>query len=327
MVFVNPLYLLILLLLLVIIVWYILKQNQFQASVYLSSLEGFKKVPKTYKIYLRHMPFVLRIITLIFLIVSLARPQMTNSLNETSIEGINIILTLDVSSSMLAEDLKPNRLEAAKNVATFFIKKHYTDNIGLVIFSGEGFTQCPLTTNHAVLLNLLNNASCGMIEDGTAIGNGLVTAISRLKNSQAKSKVIILLTDGSNNKGEIAPITAGELAKLYNIRIYTIGVGTKGVAPYPFHTFFGIRYQNIPVEIDEITLMKIAKITGGSYFRATNTNGLKKIYQKIDKLEKTKMNIQEYTKRQEKYMIFALAGLFFFLIELILRYCILKKIP
>jgi Ca-activated chloride channel family protein len=327
MVFANPLYFLLLLLLIPMIGWYIWKQRQAQASLRLSSSEGFQKAPKTYKLYLRHLPFVLRMAAIAFLIVALARPQTTNSWNTSTTEGIDIALTLDISTSMLAEDLKPNRIEAAKEVAASFINGRPTDNIGLVVFAGESFTQCPLTTDHAVLLNLLKDVRCGMIEDGTAIGHGLATAVSRLKDSRAKSKVIILLTDGTNNRGEIAPVTAAEIAKAYNIRVYTIGVGTKGMAPYPFQTSIGVQYQNIPVEIDEATLTKIAQLTGGLYYRATNTAALKEIYQEIDQLEKTKMSVQEYSKKQEEYMLFAFVGLLFFLLELLTRYTVLKNIP
>ncbi|GHV58409.1 aerotolerance protein BatA [Bacteroidia bacterium] len=307
--------------------WYFWKQRQAQASLRLSSSEGFQKAPKTLIIYLRHLPFVLRLIAVALIIIALARPQTTNSWNTTTTEGIDIILTLDISTSMLAEDLKPNRIEAAKEVAASFINGRPTDNIGLVVFAGESFTQCPLTTNHAVLLNLLKDIRCGIIEDGTAIGHGLATSVSRLKDSQAKSKVIILLTDGVNNRGEIAPITAAEIAKAYNIRVYTVGVGSKGMAPYPYQTPFGVQYQNMPSDIDEPALTKIAQITGGLYFRATNTSALKEIYQEIDQLEKTKMSVQEYSKKHEEYRLFALVAFFLFLLEVFSRYILLKNIP
>ncbi|MDR2682940.1 MAG: VWA domain-containing protein [Dysgonamonadaceae bacterium] len=327
MIFEHPLYLFWLLLFLPMAGWYIRKQRQAQASLRLSSSEGFRKAPKTYKIYLRHLPFVLRMAVVALIIIALARPQTTNSWNTTTTEGIDIALTVDISTSMLAEDLKPNRIEAAKDVAVSFINGRPTDNIGLVVFAGESFTQCPLTTDHAVLLNLLKDIRCGMIEDGTAIGHGLATAVSRLKDSPAKSKVIILLTDGTNNRGEIAPVTAGELAKAYHIRVYTVGVGTKGTAPYPYQTQYGTQYQNIPVEIDEATLTKIAQISGGLYFRATSTTALKEIYQEIDQLEKTKMNVQEYSKKHEEYRLFAFWAFFLFLLEVLSRYTILKNIP
>ena len=327
MIFANPIYFLLLLLLIPMIAWYIWKQRKAQASIRLSSSDGFIKAPKTYKIYMRHLPFILRMFSIIFLIIALARPQTSNHWNTSTTEGIDIILSLDISTSMLAEDLKPNRIEAAKDVAASFIAGRPTDNIGLVIFAGESFTQCPLTTNHAVLLNLLNDVRTGMIEDGTAIGHGLATSVSRLRESDAKSKVIILLTDGENNRGEIAPITAAEIAKAYGIRVYTVGVGTRGEAPYPFQTAAGIRYQNIPVDVDEPTLIRIAQMTDGQYFRATNTAALKEIYQEIDQLEKTKMSVQEYSKKQEEYMKFALLGLLFFVLEFLVRYTILRNIP
>jgi Ca-activated chloride channel family protein len=327
MVFANPAYFLWLLLLLPMIGWYVWKQRQAQATIRLSSSEGFRKVPKTYKIYMRHLPFILRMLAIACLIAALARPQTTDSWNKTTTEGIDIIMTLDVSTSMLAEDLKPNRIEAAKEVAASFISGRTNDNIGLVIFSRESFTQCPLTTDHAVLLNLLKDVRCGMIEDGTAIGHGLATAVSRLKDSEAKSKVIILLTDGTNNAGEIAPVTAAEIAKAYNIRVYTVGVGTKGEAPYPYQTSFGIQYIQMLVDIDEPTLKKIAQITNGLYFRATNTEALKGIYREIDQLEKTKMNVKEYSKKQEEYLRFALLGFILFLLEFLAKYTLLKNIP
>jgi Ca-activated chloride channel family protein len=327
MIFEHPLYLLLLLLLLPMAAWYIWRQRQAQASLRLSSSEGFRKAPKTFRIYLRHLPMVLRMMAVALIIIALARPQTTNSWNTTNVEGIDIVLTLDISTSMLAEDLKPNRIEAAKEVAASFINGRQTDNIGLVVFAGESFTQCPLTTDHAVLLNLLHDIRCGMIEDMTAIGHGLATSVTRLKDSPAKSKVIILLTDGTNNRGEIAPITAAEIAKAYNIRVYTVGVGTKGTAPYPYQTPFGTQYQNIPVEIDEATLTKIAQTTGGLYFRATNTAALKEIYQEIDQLEKTKMNVQEYSKKYEEYRLFAFWAFLLFLLEWLLRYTLLKNIP
>ncbi|GHT13709.1 hypothetical protein FACS189426_19000 [Bacteroidia bacterium] len=323
MVFENPIYFLLLLFLIPMIGWYIWKLRKSQASIQLSSSEGFEKAPNTYRIYLRHFPFVLRVLAFTFLVIALARPQTTNSWNTSTTEGIDIMLSLDISSSMLAMDLKPDRIQAAKDVAASFINGRPTDNIGLVVFAGESFTQCPLTTDHAVLLNLLKDVHCGMIEDKTAIGHGLATAVSRLKDSKAKSKVIILLTDGTNNKGEIAPVTAAEIAKTFGIRVYTVAVGTIGQAPYP-----GLRgTEMVPVEIDENTLTQIAQITGGLYFRATNTTALKEIYAEIDQMEKTKMSVQEYSKKQEEYAFFAMIGLFCFLLELLLRYTILKNIP
>lgn len=261
------------------------------------------------------------------LIVILARPQSTNSWSNSSTEGIDIMLAMDISGSMLAQDLKPNRLEAAKDVAASFINGRPNDNIGLVVFSAESFTQCPLTTDHTVLLNLFKDIQSGMIQDGTAIGLGLVNAVSRIKDSHAKSKVIILLTDGSNNAGEIAPVTAAEIAKTFGVRVYTIGVGTKGMAPYPFQTAFGVQYQNIPVEIDEATLKQIASTTGGQYFRATDNASLKEIYSEIDQMEKTKISVQEYSKKQEEYKNWALLVFALLLVEILLRNTLLRNIP
>lgn len=261
------------------------------------------------------------------LIVILARPQSTNSWSNSSTEGIDIMLAMDISGSMLAQDLKPNRLEAAKDVAASFINGRPNDNIGLVVFSAESFTQCPLTTDHTVLLNLFKDIQSGMIQDGTAIGLGLANAVSRIKDSHAKSKVIILLTDGSNNAGEIAPVTAAEIAKTFGVRVYTIGVGTKGMAPYPFQTAFGVQYQNIPVEIDEATLKQIASTTGGQYFRATDNASLKEIYSEIDQMEKTKISVQEYSKKQEEYKNWALLVFVLLLVEILLRNTLLRNIP
>ena len=244
MVFANPNYLYLLLLLIPMIGWYVYKLSKSQASLQVSSSEAFEAPGATsWIVYLRHVPFVLRMVAVALLIVILARPQSTNSWSNSSTEGIDIMLAMDISGSMLAQDLKPNRLEAAKDVAASFINGRPNDNIGLVVFSAESFTQCPLTTDHTVLLNLFKDIQSGMIQDGTAIGLGLANAVSRIKDSHAKSKVIILLTDGSNNAGEIAPVTAAEIAKTFGVRVYTIGVGTKGMAPYPFQTAFGVQYQ------------------------------------------------------------------------------------
>ena len=328
MIFAHPLYFLLLLLLIPMIGWYIWKLRKSQASIQLSSIEGFSKAPNTLRIYLRHVPFILRIGAFTFLVIALARPQTTNKWSSTTTEGIDIVLSLDLSSSMLAMDLKPDRLEAAKEVAASFINGRPTDNIGLVVFAGESFTQCPLTTDHAVLLNLLKSVYCGMIEDRTAIGHGIATAVSRLKDSKAKSKVIILLTDGTNNAGEIAPLTAAEIAQAFGIRVYTIAVGTIGEAPYPYRQPSGsVRIMPMKVEIDEKVLTQIAQTTGGLYFRATNNKALKEIYDEIDLMEKTKMSVQEYSKKYEEYAFFAMIGLLLFLLELLLRYTLLKNIP
>jgi len=330
-VFANPYYLYLLLLLIPLITWYILKMRKNNASMQVSTAQAFD-LPRmaTPKVYLRHLPFALRTLAIACLIVVLARPQSTNSWQSSTMEGIDIMLTMDISGSMLAEDLKPNRLEAAKNVAASFINGRPNDNIGLVVFAGESFTQCPLTTDHTVLLNLfgdINTNMISMLTDGTAIGVGLANAVSRIKDSQAKSKVIILLTDGSNNRGEIAPVTAAEIAQTFGVRVYTIGVGTKGMAPYPFQTANGIRYQNVPVDIDEPTLQQIAATTGGQYFRATDNASLKNIYAEIDQMEKTKISVQEYSKKQEEYKYVALIAFGLLLLELLLRYSLFRKIP
>lgn len=327
MVFANPTYLYLLLLLIPMIGWYIWKLRKSQASFQVSASQAFDKAPTTFKVYLRHLPFVLRTLAVAILIFVLARPQSTNSWQNSSTEGIDIMMAMDISSSMLAQDLKPNRLEAAKDVAASFINGRPNDNIGLVLFARESFTQCPLTTDHTVLLNLFKDIQSGLLEDGTAIGLGLANAVSRIKDSQAKSKVIILLTDGSNNAGEIAPVTAAEIAKTFGIRVYTIGVGTNGEAPYPVSTPFGVRYQNIKVDIDENTLKEIASTTGGQYFRATDNKSLKSIYEEIDQMEKTKISVQEYSKKQEEYKNWALLVFGLLLLEILLRNTVLRNIP
>ena len=284
---------------------------------------------KSYKNYLIHVPFILRTLALALLIIVLARPQLTDSWEEKDIEGIDIMLATDVSTSMLARDLTPNRLEAAKEVANEFINGREHDNIGLTIFAGESFTQCPLTIDHGALVNMLNAVDCdiaakGLIEDGTAIGMGIANSVTRLKDSSAKSKVIILLTDGINNSGEITPETAADIAKEFGIRIYTIGVGTNAeTAPYP--TPYGT--MDVPVEIDETTLKRIAQVTGGQYFRATDKESLRGIYAEIDTLERTKLNIQQFKEHEEMYQIFAFFAFLLLAIEILLRFTILRRIP
>ncbi|MBO4801582.1 MAG: VWA domain-containing protein [Bacteroidaceae bacterium] len=330
--FANPYFLLLLLLAIPYIVWYILRSRTSESTLQVSSTTAFRRAPRTLRQYLVHAPFLLRLLAYVMIVLVLCRPQTSNSWSDRTIEGIDIMLCVDISTSMLAEDLKPNRIEAAKKVASEFISGRPNDNIGLTIFSGESFTQCPMTTDHAVLLNLFQNVNCnmvqrGLMEDGTAIGMGLANAISRLKDSQAKSKVIILLTDGSNNAGDISPLTAAEIAKSFGIRVYTIGVGTNGTARYPYPVGGHIEYINIPVEIDEKTLASIARATDGEFYRATNNAKLREVYQEIDKLEKTKMNVKQYSKRYEAFAPFALLACLFLLLELLLRETILKKIP
>jgi Ca-activated chloride channel family protein len=311
----------------VLITWYIWQGRKKQAAITYSSLKMFEKIPATFRERLRHLPFVLRMLALIFLIIALARPQNFSAGQSINAEGIDIAMVLDISGSMLAEDFKPNRLEAAKNVIDNFVSARTTDRIGLVIFSREAFTQCPLTIDYSVLRNLLGDIRTGMIEDGTAIGNGIANGINRLKDSDAESRVIILLTDGVNNAGEVDPISAAEIASTFGIRIYTIGVGTRGEAPYPVQTPFGTRYQMVPVEIDEVILKKIADITGGEYFRATNNRALEEIYNKIDKMEKTKIEITSYRNAKELFAGWLGIGFILLLLELLASKTILRKLP
>lgn len=326
--FANPKYLFLLVLLIPLIVWYVLKLRKTQASFKLSSASAFKQKSETPRVYLRHIPFILRVIAIGALIIALARPQNVNSSDISNTEGIDIVMALDVSGTMLAQDFQPTRLEAAKKVASEFINDRKNDKIGLVIFAGESFTQCPLTTDHRVLLNLLNDVHFGMIQDGTAIGLGLANAVNRLKYSDSKSRVVILLTDGSNNSGQIAPLTAAELAASYGIRVYTIGVGSRGTAKAEFIDEYGRRViQNIAVDIDERTLTEIASITKGEYFRATDNTSLKTIYDQIDEMEKYHISVNTITKRQELYFPFALLAFCLVVFELILRRTYLRNIP
>lgn len=325
--FLHPQYFLLLLLLIPMIGWYVWRQRNMNASLQISSLRAFSTLGKSKKIYLRHLPFALRVLTITMLTFALARPQSSNKLRTSTTEGIDIIISLDVSTSMLAMDFNPNRLEAAKDVAINFISGRPNDRIGLVIFAAESFTQCPLTIDHAVLVNLFRDIRTGMLEDGTAIGDGLATAVNRIKDSNSKSKVIILLSDGENNRGQIAPLTAAEIARTFGVRVYTVGVGTIGTAPFPINTVFGQQVQNMEVKIDEKMLKEIASLTGGHYFRATDKNKLQDIYQEIDTMEKTKTEVQEYTKKSEEFLIFGLLALVFLISEIVLRNTVLRTIP
>lgn len=322
--FANPGFFWLLITVPVMLGWYIWRGQKLQGALKVSALQGFLKLKKTNYKYLRHGMLVLRCLAMIALIIALARPQSALSWENSTTEGIDIVIATDISGSMLAEDLKPNRLEAGKNIAIDFIKDRPDDRIGLVVFSGESFTQCPLTIDHDVLINLFKDINNGMIDDGTAIGMGLATAVNRLKESEAKSKVVILLTDGSNTTGSIPPITSAEIAKKMNVRVYTVGVGTRGQAPYPVKTPFGIQYQQVPVTIDEAVLGNIAKITGGKYFRATNNEKLKAIYQQIDQLEKAKIAVTQYHKKTERFLPFAIFALVLLLLEFALRNTLLK---
>lgn len=308
------------------IAFYVLKQQKANASLRVPGLQPFSGVEGSFRHYLRHILFAFRVIAISLLIIVLARPQATDRFQNTTTEGIDIVLSIDISGSMLARDFKPDRLEASKNVATEFISGRQYDRIGLVVFSGESFTQCPLTTDHAVLINLLREIQSGMIEDGTAIGMGLATSVNRIKDSEAKSKVIILLTDGVNNRGEIAPVTAAEIAKTYGIRVYTIGVGTQGTAPYPVQTPFGMQYRDMPVEIDEDVLRNIAGLTGGKYFRATDNDKLLQVYAEIDKLEKSIIDVRQFNRKEEKFLVPALIAFCLIGLEIVIRNTVYKSL-
>ena len=330
--FANKEYFFLLLLLIPYILWYFLKRRRSEPTFKMSDTYAYQNAHRSWRVNLINAPMVLRCVTYILIVFILARLQTHNAWDEKNVEGIDIMLAIDVSTSMLAEDLQPNRMEAAKEVASEFISGRPNDNIGLTIFAGEAFTQCPMTTDHASLLSLLNNvrtdiSARGLIQDGTAIGMGLANAVSRLKESKAKSKVVILLTDGSNNMGDISPLTAAQIAKSFGIRVYTIGVGTNKVARYPMPVAGGVQYINIPVEIDTKTLMDIASTTDGNFYRATNTAELKRIYKDIDKLEKTKMSVKSYSKRYEAYQPFALAAFICLLLEILLRMVVLRRLP
>jgi len=324
--FAEPLFLYLLIIVAGMIAFYVLKQHKTNASLQMPGIQAFGDTGNTFRNYLRHILFALRTLAVTLLIVVLARPQKTDIFQDVTTEGIDIILILDISGSMLARDFNPDRLEASKNVATEFISGRPYDRMGLVVFSGESFTQCPLTTDHAVLINLMREIQSGMIEDGTAIGMGLATGINRIKDSDAKSKVIILLTDGINNRGEIAPATAADIAKTFGIRVYTIGVGTQGMAPYPVQTAFGIQYRNMPVEIDEAILKEIAEKTGGKYFRATDNTKLVQVYSEIDKLEKSKIDVKQFARREEKYLIPAIIAFSLLTLEVLLRLTIYRNL-
>lgn len=308
-------------------IWYWQKHKSASTDITYSSLKFFEGVQPTLREKLVHLPAVLRGLALAVIIVALARPQTFSSGENVYTEGIDIVMLLDISGSMLAEDFKPNRLDAAKNVIDEFIAGRTTDKIGLVVFAGESFTQCPLTIDYSVLRNLLRDIQSGMLEDGTAIGTAIANGVNRLKDSEAKSKTMILLTDGVNNRGEIDPITAAQIAEKFGIRVYTVGVGTLGEAPYPFNTPFGVRYQMVPVEIDEKLLNQISDITGGKYFRATSNKKLEEIYSEIDKMEKTRVEITSYRTAKELFYSWAGLGFLFLFIELILSRTFLRRLP
>ncbi|MBP8038327.1 MAG: VWA domain-containing protein [Prevotella sp.] len=330
--FASKEYFILLILLIPYILWYFLYRKKSEPTMQMSDTFPYRYAPKSWRMRIINLPMVLRCIAFTLVVIVMARPQTHNSWDNKQVDGIDIMMAMDVSTSMLAEDLKPNRLEAAKNVAAEFIADRPNDNIGLTIFAGEAFTQCPMTADHASLINLLQSvrtdiAARGLISDGTAVGMGLANAVSRLKNSKSKSKVVILLTDGSNNMGDISPMTSAQIARSLGIRVYTIGLGTNKVAPYPMPVAGGVQYVNIPVEIDTKTLSDIAAVTEGNFYRATNNRELKQIYKDIDKLEKTKMDVKTYSKRYEAYQPFAIAALIVLLFELLLRTTVLRRIP
>jgi Ca-activated chloride channel family protein len=326
-VFAHPKFLWLLLLIPLLAAWYIFVSNRRRATLQISSVGGLLGAAKGLRYYLQHVPFGLCCVALACIFLALARPQSTTKSESVYTEGIDIVIALDISGSMLARDFTPDRLQAAKDIGTQFVADRPNDRIGLVVFAGESFTQCPLTTDRITLINLMKDVECGMIEDGTAIGNGLATAVARLKDSKSVSRVVILLTDGVNNSGEVAPLTAAEIATTYGIRVYTIGIGTIGTAPYPAMTPFGVQIQQLPVEIDEEMLRKIAEMTDGKYFRATSNTKLLEIYGEINKLERDKVEVDSLIRHKEEYTPFALVALACLLLELLLRLTVLRRIP
>lgn len=326
--FANPEFFILLALVPFMIYWQWFSGKKKGPTFQVSSLPPGKRSSTTWRSQHKLILPLLRIVGVTFIIIALARPQHRQIMESQDSEGLDIVLSMDISGSMLAEDFTPNRLEAAKNVASEFVQNRLTDRIGLVIFSGESFTQCPLTTDQNILQEHIKGIRSGLLEDGTAIGMGLATAVERLRNSKVKSKIIILLTDGVSNTGLIDPITALEIAKAYQIKVYTIGVGTRGTALSPVPDAFGqIHMEPMPVQIDEPLLQKIAKETGGKYFRATNTNSLRSIYKDIDQLEKTKIEINSFKRYAELFMPYALIGLLCIVLEFVLRYTLFKRLP
>lgn len=326
MTFAHP-YFFLLLLLVPLAIWLYLWREKRPATFTLSTIGAFRGRMVSWRTRLCWLPFALALLAFISGVVALARPQSSNAYSTESTEGINIVLALDISGSMLAKDLQPNRFEAAKSVAGEFVSSRPYDNIGLVVFAGESYTQCPLTTDHAVLLNMINGVEMGLVNDGTAIGSGLATAVNRLKEIKEGSKVVILLTDGTNNSGTIAPVTAAEIAASFGIRVYTIGVGTMGEALYPIQTYLGVEYVSMPVEIDEVSLKQIASATGGQYFRATDNNSLHKIYEEIDQLEKVKLKVESFTQKEELFPPYLWAALILLFAALLLCSTLFRRMP
>lgn len=323
----HPQYLWLFAIYLPLIAWYIAKQRGAKPAMSISTIKPIKSVGRSWKQYVRHLLFLLRLGAIGCLIIILARPQTRDSWNTTSTEGTDIVIALDVSSSMLAMDFTPDRLEAAKSVAADFVAGRESDNIGVVIFAGESLTGVPMTVDRAMLLNYINSINMNILPDGTAIGDGIATSLNRLKEGKAKSRSIILITDGSNNTGVVAPLTAAEVAKELGARIYTIGIGTNGTANYPVMTPLGKQIQQIPVVIDENTLRSVADMTGGKYFRATNDRVLRDVFEEIDQLEKTRMDVRHFSHAEDNYMMWAWLAFGLVALELLLRYTATRSIP
>ena len=325
--FANPEFFWLLILIPLLVVWYILKYNRKFPYQKIPTLKPFETIKHPARDHFRHLLLVFRLLGISFIIIALARPQSTFDREKVTTEGIDIVVALDISSSMLALDFSPDRLGAAKNMAEEFIDNRKNDRIGLVVFSSESFTQCPITTDHTVLKSLIHDVKSGMIDDGTAIGLGLATAVDRLRNSPGKSRIIILLTDGVNNSGFVNPVTAAEIAKLYNVRVYTIGIGQTGLVPYPFKTPYGTDIQKVEVQYDEPLLRQIAGMTGGNYYPAYDNNSLKMVYDKIDKLEKARIEVTTFRKYSDRYLPFALLAALFLCLEIVLKYTVFRFLP
>ena len=327
--FAHPWVLFLLLIVPLMVAWYVWRYRKQKPALQFSNISLFRRGRKTFRSRTYPVLYVLRVVAVAALVVALARPQSKMSRQEMKVEGIDIVLAMDVSGSMLAEDFKPNRLEAAKKVASDFIAGRRNDRMGLVVFSGEAFTQVPLTIDHNVLQTQLKGLKSGVLKDGTALGDGLATAINRIKDSEAKSKVIILLTDGINNQGAVDPQSAAEIAALFNIRLYTIGVGTRGLAPYPFRDPFGhVHYQNVPVELDEPLLTSMAQSTrDGHYFRATNKKSLQQIFKQIDEMEKSKIDVTQYAQTKDEYLLWLVVAALALVAEILLSMLYYRTTP
>lgn len=328
MLFANPRLLWLLLLLVPLIAWYIIKRNRYHSTLGVSTLAAVERLPRSWKEYMNDVLFLLKAMTIAVVIIIIARPQTHDSWSTSQTEGTDIILAIDISTSMLARDFKPDRFEAAKDVASRFVAGRESDNMGVVIFAAESFTGVPMTTDRSLVSNYIHSIQMGMLNDGTAIGDGLATSINRIKEGKAKSKSIILLTDGSNNTGIVAPLTAAEIAAKMGIKVYTIGIGTNGNAPFPQQDQLGhISFVNLPVVIDESTLQKISAMTGGKYFRATGNRVLSEIFEEIDRLEKTKMDVQNFSHTEDNFTPWAIAALLLIVLQMLIRLTVLRTIP